>query len=88
MFVCNTVVCNYLLFILELPLRKHVFCYLARGSKTYATNKYLSSNSKHLATSAKYNTFKKIIFTCASSHCLYFHSFCDIKMSLLLLIGY
>ena len=38
----NTVVCNYLLCILELPLRKHVFCYLARGSKTYATNKYLS----------------------------------------------
>ena len=38
----NTVVCNYLLWILELPLRKHVFCYLARGSKTYATNKYLS----------------------------------------------
>ena len=38
----NTVVCNYLLCILELPLRKHVFCYLARGSKTYATNKYQS----------------------------------------------
>ena len=40
----NIVVCKYLLCILELPLRKHVFCYLARGSKTYATNKniYLS----------------------------------------------
>ena len=38
----NTVVCNYLLCMLELPLRKHVFCYLARGSKAYAINKYLS----------------------------------------------
>ena len=48
MYVCvNTVVCNYLLCILELPLRKHVFCYLARGSKTYATNKYLSIVQVH-----------------------------------------
>ena len=38
----NIVVCKYLLCILELLLRKHVFCYLARCSKTYATNKYLS----------------------------------------------
>ena len=38
----NIVVCKYLFCILELLLRKHVFCYLARGSKTYATNKYLS----------------------------------------------
>ena len=34
----NTVVCYYLLCILELPLRKYVSCNLARGSTTYATH--------------------------------------------------
>ena len=72
----NTVVYYYSLCILELPLRKHVFCYLARGLKRYSTNKMsiylpmfqiLNSESDLL----KYNNFLRLQHGVESNNKMY-----------------